>query len=155
MRAVAADTCRHARVALGEPLAVNARTILGSLIDPLLRRELVHEFGVAVTARAGGDDLLPRRLPAIAPCGIVRFGLPGRRGISAVTVGTRKTTLLVHVALKRFRRRGERRLRQRRVTGNTGSRQGLCGGVCRTEGGTAEHHDRERTEWASEVHSVA
>src|SRR5471030_2747801 len=54
MHAVAIDAGGHGVVARSQAFAVHAGLILGELIDPLLRPELAHRFGVAV---AGGAEL--------------------------------------------------------------------------------------------------
>ena len=115
VRAVAADAGGHAGIAGGQSLAVYARRIFGGLIHALARRELVHEFGVAVAARADGDDLRARRPSAIAACGVVGGSFVCRGRIAAVAIDAGKPVLVVDVARKRFGRRRKLLLRQGRM----------------------------------------
>jgi hypothetical protein len=76
---------------------MHARLVLGVLIDPLLRPEFVDQAGIAVTPGTelwdlGALDFSEKS--ALGTHGSVRVV---QAGVSAVTVRTAKTPMLVHI----------------------------------------------------------
>src|SRR4029453_18403017 len=101
---------RPPRAAGPQARAIHASSVLGGLVDALLRCELMHERRVAVTARACGDNLLSRGLPLIAaPC-TMSESLVGRGLIASMAVDARKTPLGMDIAREGLCGRGEGRL---------------------------------------------
>jgi len=114
--AVAADAGGDLGVAGREPLAVRAGRILGRLVDTLLGRVAAHQLGVAMAARAGGDDLGAGRLALVALRRVVRLRLDGRGGVAAMAIGAGEAALAMDVLLREERGgSGDARVRLRRV----------------------------------------
>jgi hypothetical protein len=95
--AVTIDTIGCGGIARRDSLSVHTRLVLGVLIDPLLGPEFVDQVGVAMTP---GTELrhfrafdFPQK-PTLWTHGSIRVV---QAGVSAVTVRTTKTPMLVHI----------------------------------------------------------
>src|SRR5213596_1176578 len=88
---------RHIGISLSEAFPVNARGVLGRLIDPLPRGKPPHEIGIAVAARAHRDLRLAARRATEAARWIVCAFFLGCGGVPAMTVDACEAALTMDV----------------------------------------------------------
>jgi len=94
-------------IAFGEAYTVNARGVLGCLVDPLGGSELPHERGIAVASSAGRDDLQASGPAAVTARRILRARFILRRRIAAMAIHAAEATFVVNVGAKRNGRAGQ------------------------------------------------
>jgi len=94
------DTIGCGGIARCDSLPVHTRLVLGVLIDPLLRSEFVNQIGIAMTPGTELWHFRPFDRPEKPAFWTHRGFRIIQTRVSAVTVDTTKTLVLVHVCTK-------------------------------------------------------